>query len=436
MKRADLVAALRAFARSLSPTAPERELVTSVYGAVGSCIGVANCLQIGSYPRFTSITPIHDLDVLFILGQWTEHADPSQALAQLETKLRADFKNPTQYAIKISRQTHSITITFSEGKDEVFSVDIVPAYRLAKNEFGDDTYVVPEIAVRSHRERRQIVEGVRAGTRQMTWIASDPRGYISVATSVNANNADFRKAVKLVKKWRSSWKEINPDFPLKSFHIEQIITLSFLAKPHQDAFDAVFAFFVDLPDRVSTPQIPDRADPNRMIDEYIAGLKQNDIQLLQEARDYALKELEAATTAAQVVAMFKAGRYRRPASEQFLFDDRIPTFSEFPFDIVANVQPRDGFRAFILDALGLIPVGRKIQFRAGGAVPPHDLLKWKVKNDNSSEQPRGEITDHGTRNDPENTKYKGDHYVECYAIRDGVCIGKARQSVVLKGPFA
>jgi hypothetical protein len=384
-----------------------------------------------------SITPIHDLDVLYLLGQWDpDHADPSQVLAQLERELRANFQNPTQFTLSISRQTHSITIAFMRGQNEAFSVDIVPAYRGGRNEFGDNTYVVPEIIHKPHRERRNISESVRSGQRQMGWIPSDPRGYISIASAANAANEDFRKAVKLIKKWRAAWKVADPDFPLKSFHLEQIVTIGFRGNVDQDVFGAVFDFFVDLPEWLRGAQIPDRADPNRMIDDYIASLSAAERTLLQEARDHALKTLEEVTTAAELAEVFAAGRYKRPPTERFLFDDRIPVFNESPFNVTATVLARQGFREFILDALGVIHVDRKIQFRASGSVPVHDLLKWKVKNDNASEQPRGEITNHSTRNDPESTRYRGEHYVECYAIRNGVCIGKARQNVVLRGQFA
>ena len=60
-----------------------------------------------------------------------------------------------------------------------------------------------------------------------------------------------------------------------------------------------------------------------------------------------------------------------------------------------------------------------------------DYYSWKVKNDDKCIQPRGEITDHHTMNTPEQTKYKGNHYVECYAIRNGVCVAISRQNVIL-----
>jgi hypothetical protein len=104
-----------------------------------------------------------------------------------------------------------------------------------------------------------------------------------------------------------------------------------------------------------------------------------------------------------------------------------------PFAIRGRVLEREGsFRAFILDAIGIISVDRKIEFRIGKDKTDATNYKWKVKNDDNSDEPRGEITDDQTKNDPEHSKYRGSHYVECYAIKDGVCIAKAKQSVVLK----
>ena len=127
---------------------------------------------------------------------------------------------------------------------------------------------------------------------------------------------------------------------------------------------------------------------------------------------------------------------RTSVAEEYLFDSRIPVLLEAggQLKVSGSVLPRDGgFRAFILDALGIINVDRKIKFEATVASTlDYDLLKWKVKNDDASPQPRGEITDHTTRNNPERTLYKGAHFVECYAIKNGVCVAKARQSVSVR----
>jgi len=434
MKKNEINALLRAYIReNLSPTNAERAFVSDVYSSVCQVLGVENCLQIGSYPRFTAVTPLHDLDVLFILGEWLEGADPSEILGELETALRKNYKNPTKYKVGISRQTHSITLSFEENGEEVFAVDVVPAYALANNEFGDKTYMVPELVSKSHGQRMVLMaENVRLG-RAMTWIKTDPRGYIAVATNLNAGNDDFRKSVKLVKGWRAFCKADDEEFPLKSFHIEQILTDFFEKNPGVEIFDAVFRFFCDLPSFLERPSIPDRADATRFVDAYISDLDPGQIKKIAEARDHLLIALENFEPGSNVGDILEAGyRKRSCVSEQYLFDFGIPVLTEAEFRIVAKVQERKGgFRAMILDALGIIDVDRKIEFTLGTDAPAVDFFKWKVKNDDNSAQPRGEISDHGTLRNPEHTKYRGHHLVECFAIKNDVCVARARQNVVL-----
>ena len=436
MRKPEIVAAFRQLARNLSPTEKERSFVSEVYQSVLEVLGERNCLQIGSYPRFTSITPLHDLDVQYILGfQGEDTSNASKALEELQRLLQNRYNNPTQYAVEISRQTHSITIAFKEGGDEVFAVDIVPAYISGANEFGGDTYLVPEIFSKSHRAKMRRYEELAERQQQMTWINSDPRGYIQVARAVNESNSDFRKAVKIAKAWKQACCEANPHFKLKSFHLEQVITAYFCRGLSIEIFDALFWFFCDLPGILSEPRIPDRADPNRMIDAYVADLSRLERQTVIQARDHFLIHLENLTGAEDVPRLLEPGfRQRAGTAESFLFDQRIPVLIED--DAVLRIQGlalvRDGFRQAVLDARGVIPIDRRICFSVVRGVPA-ELYKWKVRNDDRSPKPRGEITDHSTAHNPEHTKYLGKHFVECYAISGGVCIARVRQDVEIRG---
>lgn len=99
MKRSDLNAKLRDHARKLSPTVADQDLINKVYQSLNALFGTANCVQIGSYPRFTAITPIHDLDVLYVLGQWDENNhSPEATLRNLHRLLGTSYTNPTRYS--------------------------------------------------------------------------------------------------------------------------------------------------------------------------------------------------------------------------------------------------------------------------------------------------------------------------------------------------
>ena len=437
MKKDKLSAELRKYVKSaLSLSQGDRDFVNSVYDAFRQLFDEC-CIQIGSYPRYTAIKPLHDLDILYTLGQWEdEHRDPSEILKKLHRRIKEEYDNPTKCDLEVTLQTHSISISFKQNREEVFSVDIVPAYAHYKNEFGQDTYRVPEIARKKHGKRRlEFYETLVRERGEMQWILSDPRGYIEVAKRVNQSNSDFRRCVKFVKGWKNACKDKYDDFELKSFHIEQIVTIFFQKQPDSDIFDGVFAFFVNLPEAIHSPQIQDRADSSKYIDSYLNDLTKEQRKRILQARDFFLKTLEELSDDKPIGSLLNIGFYKRAsASEQYLFDFNIPTLTDekYSFDISGEVQERPGgFRRYILDAIGLIPIGRKIKFRVKKASSDIDLFKWKVKNDNRSTQPRGEITDHQTKNVPEYTKYIGNHYVECYGILGGVCVAKAKQNVKL-----
>ena len=439
MNKENLSASLRQCVKSrLTLTTNDREFVNAVYDAFRRLLN-DRCLQIGSYPRFTSVRPLQDLDILFLLGQWNQAIhNPSVFLQTLFSRIKEEFDNPTRYKVEASLQTHSVSVAFKDGTEEVFSVDVVPAYAYSRNEFDQDAYMIPEIVRQRHGAKRMaFYEALTREHNNMKWIPSDPRGYIEVAKRLNDANSDFRRAVKFVKGWKNACKVRREDFELKSFHIEQLVAIHFQQHPRSDVFDAVFAFFVDLPEKILTPTVRDRADSNKFIDDYLSALTKQQREIITQARDHLLKTLEELSDGESVDVLLNVEFFKRAClSEQYLFDFGIPTLTDnnFSFAIKGEVLERTGgFRRHILDAFGFIAVDREIFFKIRGVVPRADLFKWKVQNDVNSPQPRGEITDHRTLRDPEHSRYIGKHFVECYAILGGVCVAKARQDVRLGG---
>lgn len=423
---------LREYARTLSPNTSERDLVSKIYKAFNDLFGINNCIQIGSYPRFTSVTPLHDLDLLYILGSWDENNHtPSVTLQNLFNQINQSYINPTSYTIKTYLQTHSVTVDFSKGSEVILSVDIVPAYSHGKNEFNQDTYKVPEvIKEKSHAKRKELYAKLQSEHRDMSWISSDPRGYIKVATDVG-QNPDFRKAVKFLKRWKYNLCDADDELKLKSFHIEQVVTHFFQANRSLDIFDAIFKFFHDLPEIVDTPnQITDRANSGKYIDDYLEKFTSEQKDKIKEARDGFLIKLESFEEADHVDSLVEIDFYQRKSlREEYLFDRGIPTLKNDVITINAWIQ-QNGSDARRLNAVGVIDNGHFIRFEVFMPITA-DYYSWKVKNDDRCSEPRGEITRDHTQNNPEQTKYRGSHYVECYAIRNDICIASARQNVVL-----
>src|ERR1700676_1910577 len=204
MRKTELNTKLREYAKAyLSPTDIEQALVSRLYAAVQAALG-RSCLLIGSYARFTSTRPLHDLDILFVVGSFDlTRLHPGSVLDRLHAVIVDRFNNPTFHRLYISQQTHSVTMSFRDGDKERFAIDIVPAFVTGmRNEFNQDIFWVPEIVNVSPRKRGH-QELAKVKRREIEWwIKSDPRGYIEAASRLNNLNPDFRKAVKLAKTWK------------------------------------------------------------------------------------------------------------------------------------------------------------------------------------------------------------------------------------------
>jgi len=437
MKKDNFNSKLRSYARTLSPSSHEMGMVTLIYESFNDLLGVNDCIQIGSYPRLTAITPIHDLDILYVLGVWNEaNHSPEAVLLDLFNQINSDYVNPTSYAATASLQTHSVIVEFTQESRVVFSVDIVPAYSHGKNNFRQDTYKVPEvIKEKNHLLRKGLTWDAQD---KSAWINTDPRGYIQVASKVG-ESSDFRKVVKFIKRWKDNLRIADGNLKLKSFHLEQVVTEIFQRDRSIDIFDAVFEFFCDLPDIIRTPnQIADRVNNAKYIDDYLVQFTKEQLEKITSARDGFLIKLENLTVDDNLDELLVITFYERGNAECFMFDYKIPVLTDDNsyFSIGGFLKKKSGYREYkyqISSKNGIVVKNDLIKFKVINDDTGARLHKWKVKNDPlvAYEQLRGEITNGKTRNDPEKALYSGRHYVEAYAIKDNVCVAKARQDVIL-----
>lgn len=320
MQKSKIESALRKYVKeNLSPTMHDIQFVAKIYKSFTDVLGYNNCLQIGSLPRYTAVRPLHDLDILYRLGKWNEqYKNPQNILNELATRFRSSYINPTHYRIIMKVQTHSISFQYVDGEDEVFAVDIVPAMKRGTNEFGDDTFYVPEIIKYQSRAKRQkFYKDIQARGGSIQWIKTDPLGYITVAANLNKENDDFRKSVKFVKGWKNRCKLLNDGFKLKSFHLEQLITIQFQSNNTLTIFDAVFEVLSNLKESIEKPHILDRADANKCIDQYVEELTDKEIKLIHEGVDAILKSLESFR--GNVASLIKSGFYKRKPKRKISF---------------------------------------------------------------------------------------------------------------------
>lgn len=341
MEKIKIESAFRQYVKeNLSPTREDIQFVAKIYKSFTDVLGYNNCLQIGSFPRYTAVRPLHDLDILYRLGEFKEeYRNPKNILEELAALFPSSYVNPTRFRVTMEVQTHSISFKFLDGDDEVFAVDIVPAIKRGTNEFGNDSFYVPEIInYRSRDKRQQFYEEVRAKGGTIQWIKTDPLGYITVAANLNEANADFRKSVKFLKGWKNCCKEIDENFKLKSFHLEQLVTAQFQSNRNQTIFDAVFVVLSNMKESIERPSIADRADASKYIDQYVAELTDKEIELVHQAVDAILHALESFS--GDVASLLRSG-FRNQKNENDLKEQSLRSISANILSGTAYTQ-RDG----------------------------------------------------------------------------------------------
>lgn len=272
---------------NLSPTKQERDNISSKYKELQSILK-ERTFQNGSYARSTSTTPVNDLDVFYVLPERVyktvtevtidpDELDISNILEDLAKALDKAYSNNA--SIKV--QPHSVGIFF--GSEEDFSIDVVPSIPT-----NNEMFWVPESAHLSVKKRRKIYESFP----QLNWIRSDPNGYIQQAKYVDEkSNGRFRKAIKFIKKWKYGCKKLDKNFPLKSFHLELIVTELFKNNPLLDCITSLDLFYKELDKNILKPQFPDRADVSRYIDGYLSDLTEASQKLVKVFQQQALEIL-------------------------------------------------------------------------------------------------------------------------------------------------
>jgi hypothetical protein len=73
-------------------------------------------------------------------------------------------------------------------------------------------------------------------------------------------------------------------------------------------------------------------------------------------------------------------------------------------------------------------------------VPRPYIVKWKIKNKGDIAKKRGMLrgeilNDDGSETRIENSNFGGQHFVECYVIKDEVCVARDRIDVPISMDF-
>ncbi|MEH3064275.1 MAG: nucleotidyltransferase [Methylobacterium radiotolerans] len=386
----------------------------------------ANSLQVGSYGRHTAIKGVSDLDMLYIMpaGTWSNYKDGGQyrLLSDCAAAIEARYPSTT---VKVDRLV--VRVLYLN-----FHIEVQPVF-----EQSDSSYKYPD----SYKEG--------------SWKITKPRDELKAMMEFNAQkNDNLRRLARMARAWKNKH-----GVAMGGLLID---TLAYNFLKQTDAYDGKSYLYYDWMSRDFFAFLMDQ--PKQ---DYYAALgsgqrvkvKKDFRRKAKKAYELCLKAIEAetqdyrndrwrkvfgsnfpprpvATTAADAVmeSVLKSEGYEARNTERFI-EDMYPIDIRFDIELECEVK-QDGFRPSLLRSL--LAASRVLQARkdlkffvADTDVPQPFTLLWKVLNRGPTavrrDCIRGEIVpDNGRLEKIERTNFRGDHIVECYAVKDGVVVAKDR----------
>ncbi|MEH2298047.1 MAG: CBASS cGAMP synthase [Nostoc sp.] len=278
------------------------------------------------------------------------------------------------------------------------------------------------------------------------WIKSDPREFIRWFNDKADNDGQLKRIVRYLKAWRDYRKG---DLP--SGLIFSILTANNIVFDERDDI-ALYKTLLNIKSSLERsfvcyrPTTP--ADEN-LLEDYSQTNKDYFLEQLGSFIQSAEKALDEKTSQKDACKAWQRhfGEDRFPfesyANTEEFIENRFSIDIRYELKIDCLVSQK-GFRPhslieMILSRLPLLK-GKSLKFSIVDCnVPKPFQVKWKVRNVGEEatrrDQIRGQIlNDSGDHQRNESSLFHGAHFVECYIIKDNICVARSRIDVPIKFP--
>jgi hypothetical protein len=381
-------------------------------------------LQVGSYGRGTAINGISDLDMIFVLpwGVYTRfncHTGNGQSALIQEVK-KTISKTYPRTTIKGDGQ---VVVVFFDN----YVIEVLPAF---KNE--DGSYKYPD------------------SNDGGSWKKTKPKEEIDEINRVNKeSNGNLKELCKMARSWKNkvgapmggllidtlcyNFLEKNKDYKDKEYIYYGWYCRDFFKFLSEENKDQKFWQAPGSNQKVyKKSNFKGKAEKayNKCLEaiEKEENKTVNDIWKEIFGRSFPSKEIvkEACESAVQ---------YRN--TEEYI-EDQYNVDVRYDLAIDCRVE-QAGFRPDMLSRLLLNGFGLRTNKRLNFFVkecnvPAPYSIRWKVRNVGEEAEKRNEIRgqikiDGGANSQKEKSSFHGGHFVECYAIKNNICVARDRIDV-------
>lgn len=374
-------------------------------------------LQVGSYGRKTAIDGVSDLDMIFEISD-----DDFKKYNSRENNGQSDLLQDTKKAIQ---KTYSNTDVRGDGQVVVvnftnFVIEVCPA-----NLQNDNSYKYPD------------------SNNGGSWKITKPREEISELNTFNqTTNSNLKRLCKMARAWKNKNGVKMGGLLIDTF------CYNFL-KANEDYHSSTYSNYDELV-RDFFKYVSELSKEQKFW--YAPGSNQK----VYKKTNFHSKAKKAYNNAKEAIDKKENktvfGIWRKIFGNKFPYPqvalESAENYSsseeyienQYPVDIRYNLNidclvKQQGFRDSLLSKLRILRSTKKLKFYiVGNEVPKPYEVKWKVKNlgqiAKRKNMFRGQIhNDQGNESRNENSNFNGEHYVECYIIKDGVCVATDRIDV-------
>ena len=381
---------------------------------------------VGSVGRETAIKGVSDLDILFdlpveVFKRFDAYKEKKQSslLQEVKNVLKARYPNTD-----ISGDGQVVVIKFNK-----YTVELVPGFKQS-----DDRFKYPDT------------------NNGGSWKYTDPLPEISESkkTAEDTDN-NFKYIANMLRAWKNK-----QGFKFGGLLIDTI-TYEFLNEKtdyrnigfdsYLDMTKALFEYIKDLNKdqsywyAIGSNQQVYNCDNGKFITKAEKAYKKiKDLTANSSDVNKKLRQVFGTQFPKKVTAENRA--YTSSYNQKYYNDTEEFIEDYFTVDIKYNISidckiTQDGFRPMLLKKLlrdkMFLAIKKHLEFYIDSMdseikkEAPYDIY-WKVKNEGQEaikrDCIRGQIKRTNTKSINESSDFIGEHYVECYIVKDGICIAK------------
>ncbi|MDA3347797.1 SMODS domain-containing nucleotidyltransferase [Pseudomonas aeruginosa] len=372
-----------------------------------------HCRQVGSYGRRTAVDGVSDLDMAFLLPwdvyhRFNNYANNKQSalLGEIRKELSDLYPNKT-----VRAQQQVVSVDFG-----TYVVEVLPAF---ENEDGSYTY--PD------------------ANDGRSWEDCNPIAEIEEVDELHkSTNSNLKRLCKMVRAWKNdhgvAMKGMLIDTLCHNFFKQTDDYDDATYKHYKNLVKDFFAFLVDQDEDQEYWLAPGSKSRVYKTGNFHAKAKKALRRCTEALEDEAVAHERWKTVFGVHFPDVENEEERQQAYKEEFINEKFSLDIKYSLKIDYSVESvGESLRALMSRVIDYrLPKEKKLTFYivSDNVEPPYKIY-WKVRNTGREavkrKMQRGNIViDSGARQITETSNFDGDHFVECYAVKNGVCVARGR----------